>query len=117
MENAFGQENQKSHRAYEGMPKFSMANKQTMEQIMTMAATLELRYLAYQEEVSTGFDEQIPRLDQSLMFWQKCVNDFRNALNFDENVTHIECENVYAGLKQITDRLIDLQTKVQIHKK
>jgi hypothetical protein len=45
METAFEQESQKSSRPYAGQPEFSAANKLTMEQILTTAATLERVYL------------------------------------------------------------------------
>ena len=116
METAFEQESQRSSRSYDGMPEFSAAHKHTMEQILTTAATLERGYLAYQGNALSVFDEQIIRLGQSFKLWQECVEDFRKGLNADENVTPMQRDYVHAGLTRISDRLIDLQTKLQ-HKK
>lgn len=60
-------------------------NKHTMEQILTTTATLERGYLAYQGNDLSVFDEQIIRLGQSFRLCQECVEDFRKALNADEN--------------------------------
>lgn len=44
-------------------------NKHTMEQILTMTATLERGYLAYQGNDLSVFDEQIIQLGQSFRLW------------------------------------------------
>ncbi|CAJ0994873.1 hypothetical protein NVIRSERR_01671 [Serratia marcescens] len=117
METAFEQESLKSSRSYDGMPEFSAAHKHTMEQILTTAATLERGYLAYQGHALSVFDEQIIRLGQSFRLWQECVEDFRKVLNADENVPPMQRDYVHAGLTRIADRLMDLQTKIQKHRK
>ncbi|ECI3618416.1 hypothetical protein DNV77_17580 [Salmonella enterica subsp. enterica] len=61
-------------------------NKHTTEKILTTTATLEWGYLAYQGNDLSMFDEQIIRLGQSFRLWQECVEDFRKALNADEDV-------------------------------
>ncbi|MBF1996389.1 hypothetical protein [Serratia symbiotica] len=88
-------------------------NKHTMEQILTTTATLERGYLAYQGNALSVFDEQIIRLGH----WQECVENFRKALNADENVMPMQRDYVHEGLIRIADRLMDLQTKTQIHRK
>ncbi|QQU57986.1 transposase [Serratia liquefaciens] len=117
METAFEQESQKSSRSYDGMPEFAAAHKHTMEQILTTAATLERGYLAYQGNALTVFDEQIIRLGQSFKLWQECAENFRKGLNADGNVTPMQRDYVHAGLTRISDRLIDLQTKLLKQKK
>ncbi|CRG49499.1 hypothetical protein [Yersinia wautersii] len=92
-------------------------NKHTMEQILTTTATLERGYLAYQGNALWVFDEQTIRLGQSFRLWHECVEDFRKALNADENVMPMQRDYVYEGLIRIADRLMDLQTKPQIHRK
>ncbi|EOA8122841.1 hypothetical protein ACIMP7_004661, partial [Salmonella enterica] len=61
-------------------------NKHTTEKILTTTATLEWGYLAYQGNDLSMFDEQIIRLGQSFRLWQERVEDFRKALNADEDV-------------------------------
>ncbi len=117
METAFEQENQRSSRSYDEMPEFSATHKHTMEQILTTAATLERGYLAYQGNTLSVFDEQIIRLRQSFELWQECVENFRKVLNADEIVPPMQRDYVHAGLTQIADRLIDLQTKIPMHRK
>lgn len=92
-------------------------NKHTMEQILTTTATLERGYLANQGNDQSVFDEQIIRLGQSFRLWQECVEDFRKALNADENVMPMQRDYVHEGLIRIADQLMDLQTKTQIHRK
>lgn len=113
METAFEQESQKHSRPYDGQPEFSAANKHTMEQILTTAATLERGYLAYQGSALSVFDEQIIRLGQSFRLWQECVRDFRKVLNADENISPMQRDYVHTGLTGITDRLMDLQAGLQ----
>lgn len=90
METAFEQESQKSSRSYDAQPEFSAANKLTMEQILTTAATLERGYLAYQCNAQSVFDEQVTLLGQSFKLWQECVGDFRKVLNADENISSMQ---------------------------
>ncbi|WP_337263649.1 MULTISPECIES: transposase [unclassified Serratia (in: enterobacteria)] len=113
METAFEQESQKPSRPYDSQPEFSVANKQTLEQILTTAANLERGYLAYQGLALSVFDEQIIQLYQSLQVWQECVENFRNTLNADENVTPMQRDYVRAGLTRMADRLMDLQARLQ----
>ncbi|EAC0474230.1 hypothetical protein D5A36_20730 [Salmonella enterica subsp. enterica] len=61
-------------------------NKHTTEKILTTTSTLEWGYLAYQGNDLSMFDEQIIRLGQSFRLWQERVEDFRKALNADEDV-------------------------------
>lgn len=115
IETAFKHESQKPFRFYDGMPEFSRANKHSMEQALTTAATLERGYLTYQGNPLPLFDEQIIRLGESFMLWQECVNAFRKVLNADENVTPMQRKYVYAGLTTIFDRLGDVQAKRRKH--
>lgn len=90
-------------------------NKHTTEKILTTTATLEWGYLAYQGNDLSMFDEQIIRLGQSFRLWQERVEDFRKALNADEDVMPMQrdcfmradtdCRSTHGFTDEIPDTL------------
>ncbi|RMR11002.1 hypothetical protein ALP90_200173 [Pseudomonas amygdali pv. ulmi] len=81
MEEASEAERRKASRAYDGMPDFSPDNKQTGEQLLTRAATLECTYQAFHASGDTQvFRSELDELGHLYQQWLCELNASKNSL-------------------------------------